>query len=110
MTKLELLKSIVNSPHMLYSSHNDIPDEELQLINELECEEYLYRHSSFSLKPTKDGLRASKFNSFDEYELSKKQNSGSATITNNVTAGISKIENSVNSNKNEIEKKDFLIN
>ena len=56
MEKLELLKSIVNSEGMAYSLHKDIPEDERKLIDELEDEEYLYRYSPITLKPTEKGV------------------------------------------------------
>jgi hypothetical protein len=109
MEKIELLKSIANSQHLEYPLHNDLPIEELRLAHELESEGYLHYeyHAHYKgLKPTEKGMKAIKFDSFKEYELSLLQRKPIAyTVTNNITAGIAKVENNPNINSPQTEHK-----
>lgn len=105
MNKFDLLKSIVDSEHMFYPLHNDIPPDERKSLNELECEGYLYNNGNHLLKPTKEGMQATKFNSFEEYESKSKQNPINITNTNNINGGFIKVENNSNINSPQTEQK-----
>lgn len=109
MEKFELLKSIINSKYMEYPLHKDISCEELRLAHELESEGYLHYeyHTHYKgLKPTEKGMKAVKFDSFEEYELSLQQNKSIAyTVNNTINAGIAKVNNNPNINSPQTEQK-----
>lgn len=108
MEKIELLKSIVNSQYLEYPLHLDIPNEELKLAFELECDGYL-RKVDKDLKPTEKGMKAAKFNSFDDYESSLQQNK-SIINNNTINGGFVRVsnENYIDLTKPEQKKEKFF--